>query len=53
MAGRSGVFGLTLACDDAGSLYVMGTSVDEETGEESTAQLWKAALQTDWSGTVI
>ena len=37
VAGRSGVFGLTLACDDAGSLYVMGTSVDEETGEESTA----------------
>ena len=31
----------------------MGTSVDEETGEESTAQLWKAALQTDWSGTVF
>ena len=53
VAGRSGVFGLTLACDDAGSLYVMGTSVDEETGEESTAQLWKAALQTDWSGTVF
>ena len=51
VAGRSGVFGLTLACDDTGSLYVMGTSVDEETGVESKAQLWKAEMVTDWSGT--
>ena len=53
VAGRFGVFGLTLACDDAGSLYVMGTSVDEETGVESKAQLWKAEMVTDWSGTSL
>ena len=51
VAGRNGLFCLTLACDDAGSLYVMGTGVDEETGEDTTAQLWKAELVSDWSGT--
>ena len=43
--GRGGVFGLTLACDDEGSLYVLGNVTDEET---SGAQLWKAQLQEQW-----
>lgn len=47
-ANRGGLFGLTLACDDEGSLYVMGSTVDEETGETSTAQLWKAQLAESW-----
>lgn len=48
---RSGLFGLGLACDDEGALYVMGTPEDEETGESSNTQLWKSELVTDWSGT--
>lgn len=52
-ASRGGLFGLTLACDDNGSLYILGTSVDEETGEESTAQLWKASMETEWGYTYL
>ncbi len=49
--GRTGLFGLTLASDDEGSMYIMGTSIDDETGEESNAQLWKSTLTTSWDGT--
>lgn len=48
---RGGVYGLTLACDDEGSLYMLANATDEETGEEGTAQLWKASLETTWAGT--
>lgn len=46
---RGDLYGLTLACDDEGALYVIGTVEDEETGEDSCAQLWKAAwVEDDW-----
>lgn len=47
-AGRGGVYGLGLACDDEGSVYMMAVSTDEETGEETNAQLWKASMEEDW-----
>lgn len=50
-SGRGGIYGLTLACDDEGSLYILATETDEETGEESNAKLWKGIKETDWSGT--
>lgn len=50
---RGGLYGLTLACDDNGSLYMLGTETDEETGEISTAQLWKASMETStWDDSV-
>lgn len=52
-ASRGGLFGLCLACDDEGSLYILGNSLeevyDEETDETyyetSDAQLWKSTLK--------
>lgn len=49
---RGGVYALALACDDEGSLYMLANAT-EETEENSTAQLWKAGLETDWSGTYM
>ncbi len=43
---RGGVYALALACDDEGSLYMLANAT-EETEENSTAQLWKAGLETD------
>ena len=56
---RGMVLGLTLACDDEGSLYMLAVGTDyiydEETGEETevetNAQLWKCPLElNEWSG---
>lgn len=41
---RGDVVGLALACDDDGSLYMLATGYDEETQEDTNAQLWKASL---------
>lgn len=43
VAGRGDVQGLCLACDDDGVFYLLGTGIDEETGEATNAQLWAAA----------
>lgn len=54
---RGGLYGLALACDDGGALYILGTveTENEETGEitESTAQLWKASWETEWGYTYL
>ena len=56
---RGSLMGMTLACDDEGTLYLLGTSTEyiynEETGEEteveSNAQLWKCPLElNEYSG---
>ena len=57
VAGRGSLFGLSLAVDDEGSIYIMGTYhenlYDEETGDYigtdiSDAQLWKASYEESW-----
>lgn len=57
VSSRGGLYGLALACDDEGSLYIMGTVQveDEETYEisDSTAQLWKASWETSWGWTSL
>ena len=53
VASRGNLYGLGLACDDEGAMYVLGTVTDEETGEESTAQLWKASWETEWGWTSL
>jgi subtilisin family serine protease len=50
---RGNLSGLTMAIDDEGSVYVLGTVTDEDTGEESTAQLWKADLVEDWGSVYL
>ncbi len=58
-ANRDNLYGLTLACDDAGNLYVMGmsceSSLNSETGKSETvfsdAQLWKFYPYTSWGYT--
>ncbi|MBQ7874605.1 MAG: Ig-like domain-containing protein, partial [Oscillospiraceae bacterium] len=48
---RGGLYGLTLACDDAGSLYVLGLNYDWDTEElTETAHLWTVGMEYDeWS----
>ena len=50
--GRGGLYGLTVAVDDEGTLYVLGLNYDEDgrmTAE--TAQLWSVGMEYDrWSG---
>ena len=52
MIGRGGVYGLTLAIDDAGTLYMLGTNYDWDTETVAgTAHLWTCALEENsWSG---
>ncbi len=40
-ASRGDLYSLTMAIDDEGAIYVLGTVPGEEDGEYSTAQLWK------------
>ena len=51
-ASRGGVYGLALAIDDSGSVYVLGPNWDAAAGDTTdTAHLWKAAMVSDWAGT--
>ena len=55
-ANRGGVYGLTLAVDDAGTLYVLGTNYDWDTEELSEeAYLWMAEreVSSDRWGTYV
>ena len=49
---RGGVFGLTLAVDDAGTVYVLGLNYDWDTeGLTETAHLWSVGMEyNEWSG---
>ena len=58
MASRNGLYGLGMAIDDAGTVYVMGNAVDYDWYEngnqiyipEETASLWSVGLEYDeWS----
>ncbi len=51
--GRGGLYGLSMAIDNEGTLYVLGMNYDQD-GEETaeTAQLWSSSVEYDrWSGT--
>ena len=53
-ASRGGVYGLALAIDSDGSVYILGPNWDENAQETTpTAHLWKASMKTDWSGTYL
>ena len=49
VASRGGVYGLTMAIDDAGSIYMLGTNYNYDTEEvDGTAHLWKAPAVVEW-----
>jgi len=51
-ASRGGVYGLAMAIDDTGSVYILGPNWDAEAEDTTaTAHLWKASMVSDWSGT--
>ena len=53
-ASRGGLYGLALAVDDDGSVYVLGPNWDEAAGDTTdTAHLWKASMQTQWGSTYL
>ena len=53
-ASRGGLYGLAMAIDDTGSIYVLGTNYNFDTEEvEGTAHLWKAAMETEWGYTYL
>ena len=46
---RGGVYGLTMAIDDAGSIYILGPNYNWDTEEvDGTAHLWKAPAVVEW-----
>ncbi len=46
---RGGLYGLSMAIDDAGSVYVLGPVTDDETGElTESAHLLKASMEESW-----
>lgn len=47
-ASRGGVNALGMAIDDAGTIYVVATAEDEQTGKTGTACLWKSELQENY-----
>ena len=48
-ASRGGLYGLAMAIDDTGSIYVLGPNYNEETEQvEGTAHLWKASMENMW-----
>ena len=49
--GRGGLYGLALAIDDAGTLYVLGSNYDWETEDATeTAHLWSVGMEyNSWS----
>ena len=51
---RGGLYGLALAVDDTGSIYVLGPNWDEATGDTTaTAHLWKASMESMWGSTYL
>ena len=48
-ASRGGLYGLAMAIDDTGSVYVLGPNYNFETEKiEGTAHLWKASMENQW-----
>ena len=48
-ASRGGLYGLAMAIDDTGSVYVLGPVYNDETEQvEGTAHLWKASMEDQW-----
>ena len=48
-ASRGGLYGLAMAIDDEGSVYVLGPNWDAAAGDTTeTAHLWKASMETMW-----
>ena len=53
-ASRGSLYGLALAVDDTGSVYVLGPNWDEAANETTaTAHLWKASMETQWGSTYL
>ena len=53
-ASRGGLYGLALAIDDTGSVYVLGPNWDAAAGDTTdTAHLWKASMETMWGSTYL
>ncbi len=53
-ASRGGLYGLALAIDDTGSVYVLGPNWDAAAGDTTaTAHLWKASMETQWGSTYL
>ena len=51
---RGNLYGLALAIDDSGSVYVLGPNWDEEAEDTTdTAYLWKASLESMWGSTYL
>ena len=51
---RGGLYGLSMAIDDTGSIYLLGTNYNYDTEEvEGTAHLWKASMETEWGYTYL
>ena len=49
VASRGGVYGLTMAIDDAGTIYVLGPNYNWDTEEvDGNAHLWKAPAVVEW-----
>ena len=48
-SGRGGVYGLTVASDETGAMYMLGTNYDRDTETiGTTAHLWKATMEESW-----
>ncbi len=47
VSSRDGFTGLSLACNDSGTLYILGTTQDQETGNDSNALLYKTSPRDD------
>lgn len=47
VSSRDGFTGLSLACNDSGTLYILGTTLDQETGNDSNALLYKTSPRGD------
>ena len=53
-ASRGGLYGLALAVDDTGSVYVLGPNWDAAANDTTaTAHLWKASMETEWGYTYL
>ena len=51
---RGGLYGLPMAIDDEGSIYVLGPNWDEEQEKTTeTAHLWAAKMETMWGSTYL
>ncbi len=53
-ASRGGLYGLAMAIDDTGSVYVLGPNWDAEANDTTaTAHLWKADMESMWGSTYL